>query len=124
MAGAQEGLNSQPRCTVFCNLCRGPLWGVLRAPPFSLQHQPHLSGARPQEGTMAKTAALGSLVLWLFVLLSCLGSLLQASELPGPNWMGVGKGSMRLLNQEDQRFKSGRPGPHHVFLPRSLQWID
>lgn len=53
---------------------------------------------------MAKAAASGyylSLVLCLFVLLICLGPSLQASELPGLNWMGVGKGRFGLLSQED-----------------------
>ena len=91
---------------------------------------------------MAKAAATRrnlSLVLCLFLLLSCLGSSLWASELPG--FKGRGReGHMGLPSQEDQsflmgrrswaslsslslRFKSGRPCPHRI-PPLSLQWID
>ncbi|KAK7803521.1 hypothetical protein U0070_002946, partial [Myodes glareolus] len=67
-----------------------------------LRLQSLLSGAGPQEGTMAKAAATGrnlSLVLCLFVLLSCLGFSLQphthsftcdvivkAGTTPGQSW--------------------------------------
>nr|XP_048281184.1 retinoic acid early transcript 1E-like isoform X2 [Myodes glareolus] len=82
MAGAQDGLNSHPGCPVFCESLHRVLCGaVLRTPhsPFSPQLQSHLPGAGPQEGTMAKAAASGSLVLCFFVLLICLGSSLQAN---------------------------------------------
>lgn len=77
------------------NLCRGLSEGRYEDSPIlsAGQLQSHLSGAGPQEETMAKAAVTRrnlTLVLCLFVVLSCLGSKLPASELPGFKWRSGG----------------------------------
>lgn len=67
----------------------GSMWGGPEDPPFSLHLKSYLSDARTQEGTLAKAAAIGhnlSLVLCLFVLLSCLGSLTAVRDQRG-HWV-------------------------------------
>lgn len=43
MAGAQEGLNSQPRCQVFCESLRGVVCGAVLRTPHSLRSSSHTS---------------------------------------------------------------------------------
>lgn len=92
----------------------GPLWGGPEDSPFSPQLQSHLSGARTQEGTMAKAAATGcnlSLVLCLFVLLSCLGSLTAVRDQRGHwvSWNSSFTGSVVAENQTWISYKNKCP---------------
>ena len=99
MDGAQEGLNSHPGCPVFCESLHRVLCGaVLRTPhsPFSPQLQSHLShllGAGPQEGTMAKAAASGSLVLCPFF-----SAASGNEDTPGSEMLGKGEGQPPSLS--------------------------